>query len=525
MTRNKSRFAHFIPSRTIRNILIVVVAGFFGIVSLRAISAATFAVASESETGTVTGKAAKIDDSAASGGQAVRFGATMPPMNIQAITGGNSIVLLWDAPAQNVPTYEVYRNDVKVATVEPATDPLRTASGSPRYLDMSVASGQTYRYKVRAITSAGGTSNFSAQVSATHQTRTPVPTVTYDTSAVPEMTAMVRDQLVPTIQTWYPKIADALAGTSYPVFGGPIHIWYDPTFTGTAYVSGGLPAGHIRVNPNYAPTADTAQITMLHEITHMVQGYNASSSQTPWGLESIAEWTPDWFARMRYKVRTAKLSVDILNPDYKYEGSYLPEWGKRYDPDFPRKVNVAIRTGTYNDTFMRNLTGGKTASELYNEMRNQHYSGANTTMPGAGGLCTEVLNASLGNGAKLQLNTCNGTSTQQWRRVYQDAGLNAGLYGNTKSQFYLMNSSIGAPDGKCIDVNGAGTASGTIVHSWQCTLHKVELAQMWTDGPNGSLINPKSGKCLTAREGAVIGSQFIIADCNGSASQRWTAPI
>lgn len=516
-----------LSSRTKHGLVIGAVFALLGIIGLQASRAATYVATSEAEAGVVAGNTTTGPISGASGNQAVTFGNAAPPApaNVQAITGGNNIALLWDATAENIPAYEVYRNGAKVATIQVGSGVLKSDRQGTRYIDKAVSRGTTYRYQVRAVSAAGTPSPLTAQVAATHPAtvRTPVPNVTFDTAGATDVTAYVRDYMKPEIETWYPKVADAIAYPEYPVFGGTVHIFVDPAYGGAAEVGGSLPAGHIRVNPAFLRNqSDGAEGMMIHEATHIIQGYNAASSPTTWVTEGIADWAREWFMRERYKVKTAKLSLN-LNAGTA-EASYVLEWGKRYDRDFVRKINVAVRKGTYSNNFVASLTGGRTPDQLHTELRNEYY-GQDGRITGIAGKCVDVLNGDSVNGAKLQLATCNNTGAQRWKRVYKDAGLNAGLNGNTKTRFYLMNNSIGAADGKCVDVAFAGTASGTKVHSWACALNHIERAQMWTAGPNSSLVNPNSGKCLsTTNGGSEDGNQLIIATCDGSAGQRWTVP-
>jgi cytochrome c len=76
--------------------------------------------------------------------------------------------------------------------------------------------------------------------------------------------------------------------------------------------------------------------------------------------------------------------------------------------------------------------------------------------------------------------------------------------------------------GKCVDVNGGGTADGTIVQLWACN---GGSGQNWTPQADGSLMNPNSGKCLDANgASSADGTQLIIWTCHGGTNQKWTVP-
>ncbi|MGW4809509.1 ricin-type beta-trefoil lectin domain protein, partial [Kitasatospora sp. NPDC004272] len=75
--------------------------------------------------------------------------------------------------------------------------------------------------------------------------------------------------------------------------------------------------------------------------------------------------------------------------------------------------------------------------------------------------------------------------------------------------------------GKCLDVNGAGTAKGTAVQLRQCN---QDVGQQWLPGgTTGSLVNPHSGLCLDATgTNPQPGAPLELWDCNSGANQNWT---
>ncbi|MBY8343413.1 ricin-type beta-trefoil lectin domain protein [Streptomyces sp. KC 17012] len=120
---------------------------------------------------------------------------------------------------------------------------------------------------------------------------------------------------------------------------------------------------------------------------------------------------------------------------------------------------------------------------------------------GIAGKCLDVQGGGTANGTHVQLYGCNGTDAQQWTYV-PDAG------GTLRAR------------GGCLDVSNSGTANGTKVQLWQCN---GTGAQRWVSGPNSSLVNPQSGRCLDDPAAATAdGTQLQIYDCNGTAAQRWT---
>src|SRR6202035_5595330 len=75
--------------------------------------------------------------------------------------------------------------------------------------------------------------------------------------------------------------------------------------------------------------------------------------------------------------------------------------------------------------------------------------------------------------------------------------------------------------GKCLDVNGAGTANGTTVDLYDCN---GTGAQVWVHQSNGAYLNPNSGKCLDDTGWGGSGTQSQIWACSGNSKQSWSLP-
>ncbi len=121
---------------------------------------------------------------------------------------------------------------------------------------------------------------------------------------------------------------------------------------------------------------------------------------------------------------------------------------------------------------------------------------------GLAGKCLHVANSDTGDGALLQLWTCNGTDAQRWK-----------IKANGRLQAL----------GKCMDAQWSGTANGTPIHMWNCN---GSGAQQWKSQPDGTLKNVASGRCLDVTEGREEnGTPLVIWDCRpGSDNQTWRLP-
>jgi len=112
--------------------------------------------------------------------------------------------------------------------------------------------------------------------------------------------------------------------------------------------------------------------------------------------------------------------------------------------------------------------------------------------------CIEVRGTSWG--SDIDLLRCDGTAYQQWTVAYD----------GTIRAF-----------GMCMDVTSSGTEDGTDVQLWECN---GTGAQQWRTGPNGSLVNPRSGKCLDGPNIPENDPRLEIWHCTGGEYQRWRLP-
>ncbi|MFI8193285.1 ThuA domain-containing protein [Streptomyces sp. NPDC085946] len=120
---------------------------------------------------------------------------------------------------------------------------------------------------------------------------------------------------------------------------------------------------------------------------------------------------------------------------------------------------------------------------------------------GVGGKCLDVDGGGTADGTKIQLWTCNGSAAQTWT-VSGDGSLKA--------------------LGKCLDVSGGGSADGTRVQLWTCN---GTGAQKWAAQADGTVRNPQSGKCLDASGGTWNdGTPVHLWTCHTGANQKWTLP-
>jgi hypothetical protein len=203
------------------------------------------------------------------------------------------------------------------------------------------------------------------------------------------------------------------------------------------------------------------------------------------------------------------------------------------------------------------------------------------------GRCLDLKSGAVSDGTLVQMSTCNGANSQQWRlrpdgglinaksgtcldsaagagqlaiqpcaktlarswrniRIYTNWGRIMGILGkcvdvagNVDANGTAVNLStcttspgqqvILTADGaihmksRCLDVTGSGTANETPIQLYDCNGGN---AQQWAMRPDGLLENPNSGRCLTTRGGgSADGTRLVISACADLAQLRWGLPF
>lgn len=119
----------------------------------------------------------------------------------------------------------------------------------------------------------------------------------------------------------------------------------------------------------------------------------------------------------------------------------------------------------------------------------------------ASGKCLDVAGGSSASGTAVQLYDCNGTAAQVWT-AYSDGTLRA--------------------LGKCLDADAWGTSNGTKLILWDCGTNQ---SNQKFEAYNGGYRNPVSGRCVDNPSGGTTnGARIQLWDCNGSSAQKWSTP-
>ncbi len=110
--------------------------------------------------------------------------------------------------------------------------------------------------------------------------------------------------------------------------------------------------------------------------------------------------------------------------------------------------------------------------------------------------CLTDVNNITSNGAKVDVEACNGEVDQQWA--------------------YSPDGTV-TDQGYCLDVQGSGIAAGTLVDLYQCT---GGANQLWYWSGN-NLVGQQSGKCLDDTNASTSGAQLQIAACSVFPQYDW----
>ncbi|MCX4589119.1 ricin-type beta-trefoil lectin domain protein [Streptomyces sp. NBC_01549] len=159
-------------------------------------------------------------------------------------------------------------------------------------------------------------------------------------------------------------------------------------------------------------------------------------------------------------------------------------------------IGTAAIASTYTDPAYNNVNAGNTIS------RKVTATGPLTsafTISGGGKRCIDDAGGSTTAGTKVQINTCNGATSEKWT---------IGTDGTVKVL------------GMCLDTTGNATTSGTLVVIDTC---KTDATQKWKVTTTGTLVsNANTAMCLTdPAASATTGTQLTLATCGGS-GQTWT---
>ena len=198
------------------------------------------------------------------------------------------------------------------------------------------------------------------------------------------------------------------------------------------------------------------------------------------------------------------------SPMHKEGGIVLGDGGDNSNAAPGAFFEGAITTG-----FASNATIASVQSNVYSAA----YTGTSGGGPGVGitgpgGKCLDVVgDDNGGDGTNVDIWDCLHDAVDQHWEYIRNTPLVYITGGTAEYQNSLKTL------GRCLDIKGNGTASGTQVELWDCN---GVGGQQWVQQADGSMLNPQSGLCLTSPGGSTAnGTVLDIEPCNGGAGQRF----
>ncbi|WP_158997664.1 ricin-type beta-trefoil lectin domain protein [Streptomyces aureus] len=159
-------------------------------------------------------------------------------------------------------------------------------------------------------------------------------------------------------------------------------------------------------------------------------------------------------------------------------------------------AGTATIAPTYTDPAHGNVNAGDTISR---KVTSTGPLTSSFSITGGVKRCVDDAGGSTTAGTKVQVNTCNGATSEKWT---------VGTDGTVKVL------------GMCLDTTGNATTSGTLVVIDTC---KTDATQKWKVTTTGTLVsNANTAMCLTdPAASATTGTQLTLAACGGT-GQTWT---
>jgi hypothetical protein len=185
-------------------------------------------------------------------------------------------------------------------------------------------------------------------------------TISFDSSEAPDLKEW-GEKAGKIAAEWYPKIDKLLAS---PGFSPPksVEIRFRKDYHGLAMTIGDI----ITIQPDWIRKHPDDFGMVIHELTHVVQQYNGRGHKPGWLVEGIA----DYIRIVKYEPKARR---PRLNPDKaKYTDAYKTtaiflEWVEdKYDHKLVKKLNAALRAGSYKDEIWKDASG-KTLDDLWSE--------------------------------------------------------------------------------------------------------------------------------------------------------------
>lgn len=157
---------------------------------------------------------------------------------------------------------------------------------------------------------------------------------------------------------WYPKIVAELNSPGFtPYTDVSLTVRSDPK--GVAGTGG----KNIFLSREFFTRNGTDAGAVIHELTHVVQAY---PEYVPWITEAIADYIRLYVFEPNAPRPNVNPEKADLKDGYKSGAAFMAWLVKEKDPQIVKKLNTALRRGTYEDGLFKELTQ-QTVEELFAE--------------------------------------------------------------------------------------------------------------------------------------------------------------
>lgn len=193
----------------------------------------------------------------------------------------------------------------------------------------------------------------------------PAPKVEIDTTDIPstEAWAKIAQKLA---ADWYPVVTSLLSTQDYKA-PKTIRLVFKKTLEVPAYAADGT----ITINGEWVTGHPDDFGVVIHEMTHVIQGYPDNKVDTGWLVEGIADYIR-WF---RYEPDAPRPKIDPVKSKYtdayRTTAAFLAWVTGKYDHRLVPTLDAKLRKGEDPMPVFKQLTG-MTADELWSEFIKQY---------------------------------------------------------------------------------------------------------------------------------------------------------
>jgi hypothetical protein len=180
------------------------------------------------------------------------------------------------------------------------------------------------------------------------------PTFVIDTTDIAESPDSIRwaEESKTLCEQWYPIIHRFLATEDWTP-PKEIKLVFKKELKVPAYASGST----ITISADWAQKHPDDFGCVIHELTHVIQQYPNQRGKPGWLVEGIADYIRFW----KYEPEVPRPRVDkekaSYRDSYRTTAAFLAWITWKYDKRIVRKLDKALREGTYSDAIFGDVTG------------------------------------------------------------------------------------------------------------------------------------------------------------------------